>query len=230
MASVAARAPSTRAVDRRGVVTSLAWFPAGDYEDAIVRWATLAGDWADCAHPDYCRRIQFELLRYSALGLPVRAVAPSRLAEYVPWCEGDDLDPELPATRASYAAELTRRGQTIPWPPGRNYDCWCGSGRKHKQSARRSSSRPTSTTERPGASSRPRRSFPWGSRSVEASGAASDPSCVHAGRRWRARRPLSTGSRLGARRSWRDQTRQRRALPRPPRDRAYASGSGLAAS
>ncbi len=116
-----------------GFVTGLAWFPAGDYERAVARWASLAEDWADCAHPDYCRRIQFELFRYQAAGLAVRAVAPIHLDDYLPWCEHEELDPELPATRANFAAQLTRLGDVIPWPPGRNDACWCGSERKYKQ-------------------------------------------------------------------------------------------------
>jgi hypothetical protein len=123
---------STRAGEPQAV-TSLAWFLAGDYERAVARWLSLAEDWADCAHPDYCRRIQAELLRFLAAGLSIRAVAPIHLDDYLPWCEREELDAELPATRANYAAELTRRGDVIPWPPGRNDACWCGSGRKYTQ-------------------------------------------------------------------------------------------------
>lgn len=117
----------------QGIATSLAWFPAEDYEEAITRWPSLAEDWADHSHAEYCRRFQWELLRLSSHGLPMRAVAPIRLAKYLQWCEREGLDAETPATRAQYAAELTRHGEAIPWPPGRNDPCWCGSGQKYKR-------------------------------------------------------------------------------------------------
>lgn len=122
-----------RAAARRGIATSLAWFPAEDFDEAIARWPSLAEDWADCLHGEYCRRFQSELVRLSAHGVPMQGVAPIRLADFLPWCMDQRLDPESSATRAHYAAELTRRGEAIPWPPGRNDPCWCGSGRKYKE-------------------------------------------------------------------------------------------------
>jgi hypothetical protein len=116
-----------------GVATTLAWFPAGDYDDALARWPSLAEDWADVEHDEYCRRFQWELLRLTGYGVPMRGIAPLRLAEYLPWCADEGRDPELPESRAHYAAELTRRSEFIGWPPDRNDPCWCGSGRKYKR-------------------------------------------------------------------------------------------------
>ncbi len=121
-----------RGVGGNGIATSLAWFPAEDYDEAIARWPSLAEDWVGRPHDEYCRRFQSELLRLSACGVPMRGVAPIRLVDYVPWCKDQRLDPESSTTRAYYAADLTRRGKAIPWPPGRNDPCWCGSGRKYK--------------------------------------------------------------------------------------------------
>ena len=115
------------------VVTTLAWFPAGDYEDALARWPSLAEDWRNVPHDGYCRRFQRELLRLSSHGVPMRGVVSLRLADYLPWCVDEGLDPELPENRAHYAAELTRRGEFIPWPPERNDPCWCGSRRKYER-------------------------------------------------------------------------------------------------
>lgn len=123
---------SERGVGGGGIATSLAWFPAEDYDEALMRWPSLAEDWADRPHDEYCRRFQWELLRLSSYGVPMRGVAPIRLADYLPWCEKEGLGAGTPAARAHYAAELTRRGEAIPWPPGRNDPCWCGSARKYK--------------------------------------------------------------------------------------------------
>ncbi len=43
--------------EREDVVVSLAWFPAGEYEEAIRRWPSLGEDWADVPHSDYCARL-----------------------------------------------------------------------------------------------------------------------------------------------------------------------------
>ncbi|TMM05573.1 MAG: hypothetical protein E6G10_02360 [Actinobacteria bacterium] len=113
------------------IAVALAWFPAGDYERALERWPSLAEDWADVPHPDYCRRIEGHLKWLRAGGAPVRAVAPIELDSYLPWCEERAEDPE--EARAAYAADAFRRGQAIAWPPGRNERCWCGSERKYKK-------------------------------------------------------------------------------------------------
>ena len=113
------------------IAVALAWFPAGDYERAIQRWPSLAEDWADVAHPDYCRRIEAHLKWLRAGGAPMRAVAPIELDHYLPWCEERAEDPEQ--ARAAYAADAFRREHAIPWPPARNEPCWCGSERKYKK-------------------------------------------------------------------------------------------------
>jgi hypothetical protein len=75
-----------------GIATTLACFPAGDYDDAVARWPSLAEDWHDVAHDEYCRRFQRELLRLSGHGVPMRGVAPIPLADYLPWCEEEGVD------------------------------------------------------------------------------------------------------------------------------------------
>jgi uncharacterized protein YchJ len=51
--------------------------------------------------------------------------------DYTAWCEASDIDPE--EGRARYAAERLLDGEALPWPPGRNQACWCGSQRKCKK-------------------------------------------------------------------------------------------------
>jgi uncharacterized protein YecA (UPF0149 family) len=64
-------------------------------------------------------------------GMPIRAVAPIVVEDFVAWCAEHEEDPE--EARASYAVHLTTDGEVIAWPPGRNEPCWCGSGRKYKK-------------------------------------------------------------------------------------------------
>jgi len=113
------------------VAVAMAWFPAGEYEKAIARWQSLAEDWAEVPHPDYCRRMDGHIKWMRAHGVQIRAVAPIVVDEFVEWCADRGEDPE--SARAGYAAECYRLGGGIDWPPGRNDPCWCGSGRKYKK-------------------------------------------------------------------------------------------------
>lgn len=116
---------------REAVVVALSWFPAGEYEQAIERWPSLAEDWADIPHPDYCRRLDGNIKWMRNQGMPIRAVAPIVVEDYVAWCAEHDQDPD--EARAAYAAEQMTDGEVIWWPPRRNEPCWCGSGRKYKK-------------------------------------------------------------------------------------------------
>jgi uncharacterized protein YecA (UPF0149 family) len=61
----------------------------------------------------------------------VRAIAPIVVDDFVAWCGEHGEDPE--DARAAYAAHSVANGEAIPWPPGRNEPCWCGSQRKYKK-------------------------------------------------------------------------------------------------
>jgi uncharacterized protein YecA (UPF0149 family) len=78
-------------------------------------------------------------------GVPVTAVAPIVVDEYVVWCDERGEDPE--DARAGYAARLLAAGEAIPWPPGRNEPCWCGSGRKYKKCCGPAPARPMHDAE-----------------------------------------------------------------------------------
>jgi hypothetical protein len=110
---------------------ALAWFPSGEYEHAIERWSSIAEDWSEIAHADYCRRMDGHIKWMRANGVPTGAIAPIVVEDFISWCEEHNEDPEQ--ARAQYAAHLTANGEAIPWPPGRNEPCWCGSQRKYKK-------------------------------------------------------------------------------------------------
>jgi tetratricopeptide (TPR) repeat protein len=123
-----------------GPVT-LAWLPAGDYEQAVTLWPDLAesdlfaGPDGPLPHPRYCRALQHKLVGFAEAGVPRLAIAPLRVAAFIAWCDETDREPDSAEARAAYAAHLTATGEpaVIAWPPGRNQSCWCGSGRKYKK-------------------------------------------------------------------------------------------------
>jgi tetratricopeptide (TPR) repeat protein len=123
--------PSTDDREREDVAVALAWFPSGEYEEAIQRWPSLAEDWADVPHSDYCARLDGNIKWMRSHGMPIRAVAPIVVEDYIAWCTEHDEDPE--EARAAYALNRISEGEGIPWPPERNQPCWCGSGRKYKK-------------------------------------------------------------------------------------------------
>jgi tetratricopeptide (TPR) repeat protein len=132
--------------DHEEVAVSIAWFPTGEYEAAIKRWPSLAEDWAEVAHRDYCARLDGNIKWMRRQGVPIRAVAPIVVEEYVAWCAEHDEDPE--EARAAYAARRMQDGEAIPWPPGRNEPCWCGSGPKYKKCCGPAPARPMHDPQR----------------------------------------------------------------------------------
>lgn len=110
---------------------SVAWFPRDQIEAALTRWPSLAGDLSD---PDaYCRTIEARLRDIRSETGCQPSVAPLRVERLVEFAEENGIDPDSGAARSRLGAELGRVGDSLPWPPGRNEPCWCGSERKYKR-------------------------------------------------------------------------------------------------
>ena len=124
-------APLPQPISSGPIAWTLAWFPPTERAAAIERWPALA---ADFDHPDgYSRRMEQRLRRLrSALGQRP-SVAPVVVDALVEWAATVGHDPESGEARSEYAATLASTGGAIPWPPGRNDPCWCGSGQKYKR-------------------------------------------------------------------------------------------------
>jgi hypothetical protein len=91
--SVIRDAPRVDELDREQVAVSISWFPSGEYEEAIKRWPSLAVDWADVPHADYCRRLDGNIKWMRSQGVPIRAIAPIVVEDYAAWCAEHDEDP-----------------------------------------------------------------------------------------------------------------------------------------
>lgn len=121
---------------------SVAWLPASGYAEGLELWPDFAGsdlvvdsDGNQVAHVLYCRRMQRKLVEFADAGFPGLAVAAIRVAPFTAWCAEHGEEPDSAEARARYAANLAAFGSpdVRPWPPGRNDECWCGSGRKYKR-------------------------------------------------------------------------------------------------
>lgn len=110
---------------------SVAWFPRDQIGAALARWPSLANDLND---PDaYCRTIEARLQDVRSETGRQPSVAPLGVEQLVEFAEENGIDPDSGAARSRFAAELSRVGESVPWPPRRNEPCWCGSGRKYKR-------------------------------------------------------------------------------------------------
>ena len=109
--------PRSDDIEREDLAVSIAWFPSGEYEEAIKRWPSLAEDWADVPHSDYSARLDGNIKWMRSKGVPIRTVAPIVVEDYVAWCAEQEEDPE--EARAAYAVHRTSEGEVIAWPPGR---------------------------------------------------------------------------------------------------------------
>lgn len=109
---------------------AVAWFPRDQIQAALERWPSLAADLDD---PDaYCGIIETRLRQVRAATGRVPSVAAMEVEAFVQFSSEQALDPGTGAARSRFAAVLGGRDETVPWPPGRNEPCWCGSGRKYK--------------------------------------------------------------------------------------------------
>ncbi|MGH4017919.1 MAG: SEC-C metal-binding domain-containing protein [Pseudonocardiaceae bacterium] len=113
---------------------AVAWFPRDQWPRAIELWPDLLEDRP--ADPDaysHATEAHVKAIRDVAFAPVPLAIAPIRLDAYLAYCEAHGHDSATGDSRASFASELARTGDAVPWPPGRNDPCWCGSGRKYKR-------------------------------------------------------------------------------------------------
>jgi hypothetical protein len=119
---------------------AIAWLPAEDYEQATMLWPDfaesdrVAGPDGPLPHAQYCRAFQQQIAEYAEAGAPGMVIAPVQVAPFTAWCVEQGHQPDSTA-RAEYAGHLAATADPglIPWPPGRNEPCWCGSGVKYKK-------------------------------------------------------------------------------------------------
>ncbi len=121
--------PSDTGVARIAVL----YWPPDEFTAALARRPAIADDYGD-THEEHRRLVEGHLrqLRTDRPGLGV-AVAPATLDDYLAFAAERDGHEWDASTRAGYAAHCARLGRTVPWPPGRNDPCWCGSGTKYKR-------------------------------------------------------------------------------------------------
>lgn len=118
-----------------GVV--IPWFDQANFDparEALGEWVTLlerAG-----SHDEYRLLVEQELRIVAAVRtgtLRVRGLAPVEMDDLRRWLDErrttlSDID-----AFEDYVDNLADSNRVVPWPPGRNDRCWCGSGSKYKK-------------------------------------------------------------------------------------------------
>jgi tetratricopeptide (TPR) repeat protein len=109
------------------------YFPASEFATAVAAWPGFAEDWRDDGHAAYALELD-RRMRAVAPGAPRRpVVVPLTVAEVTASAEVHGIEADWAEARARAAYDAAQEGRAIPWPPGRNDPCWCGSLRKYKR-------------------------------------------------------------------------------------------------
>ncbi len=117
----------------RPAPVAFAWFPREEWAVAIEAWPDLL-ETSPEDHTAYSRQVEGWMKR-AAKDLPgsPKAIAPLSVERLRAHAASVGKDAGSGEVRSGLAAELMRLGEAIPWPPGRNDPCWCGSGGKYKR-------------------------------------------------------------------------------------------------
>ena len=114
-------------------VLAVGWLPPGVFEEAVRRWPELAARVGTRDYATYARVVQGTLIDIVREHARHPVLVALDLEELPPLANAANLDVADWRTRAGLAGSLAEAGQGLPWPPGRNDPCWCGSGRKYKR-------------------------------------------------------------------------------------------------
>lgn len=114
---------------------AIPWFSAAEFSAACERWGpdrlAPAGD----DHSAYCAAIDRSLRTVGGVNTRNPRLVALDVATAEAFAAGEGWGPSWPVTHDQIAAAVLRNdpGAGMPWPPGRNEPCWCGSGRKYKR-------------------------------------------------------------------------------------------------
>ena len=113
------------------ILMTVLYWPAEEFTRLVERHPALADDYG-AEHEEH-RFLVEKHLRGLTVGTSAVAVSVGGLDDFEAFAAARGDHAAHASTRAAYAAHCGRLGQTVPWPPGRNEPCWCGSGRKYKR-------------------------------------------------------------------------------------------------
>jgi tetratricopeptide (TPR) repeat protein len=108
------------------------WVLREEWDQGLQLWPDLAQEWGPDDYQAYARHLQAHLLR-AAKDSPRPVLAPVYVEAFLEWADARAVEASDPASRDTYAQEVARLGNAVPWPPGKREQCWCGTGEKYKK-------------------------------------------------------------------------------------------------
>lgn len=115
------------------MLMGVAWFDETEWALATQRWPDLL-DEMPADHAAYRAAIEAKVraMQPNMRGAQL-ALAPITVEQVEARAGADGIEAGSGEARGRVAAEQTRLGHCVRWPPGRNDACWCGSGTKYKR-------------------------------------------------------------------------------------------------
>ncbi|MDV6012324.1 SEC-C domain-containing protein [Haloechinothrix sp. LS1_15] len=117
--------------DGENGVAALFW-PRAEFDALGTFWPSHA-ELAGATWDEHCANVERELVEVSAHGAPEIVLVPGSAAElrdYVSEHGIEDIDLD---DLDGFFEQSHGVGEPVPWPPGRNEACWCGSGTKYQK-------------------------------------------------------------------------------------------------
>lgn len=108
------------------------YFPEAEL-DALVGRLPGVAELLGASWDDHRQLVQHLLAEYADEGMTGFSLVAASAEGYIAFAEAQKLDPLDEDTLDEYADQLTLSEPALPWPPGRNDVCWCGSGQKYKK-------------------------------------------------------------------------------------------------
>ncbi len=111
----------------------VAWFDEAEWAKAVERWPELLEE-MPAEHLAYKAAIEAKVAAMQPTMRGARlALTPVTVAEIEARAAADGIEAGSAEARGRVAADNTRLGRGVAWPPGRNDPCWCASGAKYKR-------------------------------------------------------------------------------------------------
>jgi hypothetical protein len=120
------------AIEQDDEGTALLFWPQPEFDRLLLRWPTLAEEYGQ-TWDEYRTRLQGCLEQWSESGHTRLALFPGAVDQLVHYADREGGDPTDPQVLQGYAQHPEENSQETAWPPGRNHECWCGSGLKYKK-------------------------------------------------------------------------------------------------
>jgi hypothetical protein len=110
---------------------ALIFWPRDEFDAVLRQWPALAEAYGE-TWEEHRTETERALVELSTAGAGTLGVLPGSAAGFAPFVPGVDAPLDEDALQ-DYFETRVDEVEPLPWPPGRNEPCWCGSGSKYKK-------------------------------------------------------------------------------------------------